>query len=107
MKLLAVMTTVPTEALAREMARVCVARRLAACVQLSRIESIYRWEGDVQQEAEFRLMFKTTQACYDRLEAALRELHPYALPAIYALDVAKAEPAYAHWVDQSTAPQTD
>jgi periplasmic divalent cation tolerance protein len=101
-KLIAVVTTVATEDDARRIAKACVERRLAACIQLSHIASLYYWNGQLQEDREVRLLLKTTEARYGELESALRELHPYDLPAIYALEVNKADTAYASWVEQET-----
>ena len=54
------MTTVGSAAQARELAQAVVQARLAACAQISAIESVYRWQGEVLQEAEWRVLFKTT-----------------------------------------------
>ena len=54
------MTTVGSAAQARELAQAAVQARLAACAQISAIESVYRWQGEVLQEAEWRVLFKTT-----------------------------------------------
>ena len=75
-----------------------VEQRLAACAQISAIDSVYRWQGAVQSEGEFRVLFKTTAERYPALEAALRSSHPYKLPAIVALPVVQALPAFADWV---------
>ena len=56
-----------------------------ACAQVSAIESFYIWEGEVRHEGEFRVLFKTTGERYAAVEAAIRELHGYALPAIHAV----------------------
>lgn len=103
MDLLAVFTTVATEQEADALARAAVAQRLAACVQTEHIRSTYRWQGAVQCEAELRLMFKTDRAHGPALEALLRELHPYELPAIFALPVVGATAEYAAWVRDSLA----
>ena len=96
--LLLVLTTVATRADADALARAMVEQRLAACAQISAIDSVYRWQGAVQSEGEFRVLFKTTAERYPALEAALRSSHPYELPAIVALPVVKALPAFADWV---------
>ena len=96
--LLLVLTTVATRADADALARALVAQRLAACGQISAIDSVYRWQGAVQSEGEFRVLFKTTAERYPALEAALRSSHPYELPAIVALPVVQALPAFADWV---------
>ena len=96
--LLLVLTTVATRADADALARAMVEQRLAACAQISAIDSVYRWQGAVQSEGEFRVLFKTTAERYPALEAALRSRHPYTLPAIVALPVVQALPAFADWV---------
>lgn len=104
--LLLVLTTVGTRADAERLARSMVEQRLAACAQISAVDSVYRWDGQLQQEAELRLLLKTTAAAYPALEAALRREHPYTLPAIVALACAQAEPEFAAWVAQESAPDS-
>jgi periplasmic divalent cation tolerance protein len=103
MDLLAVFTTVANAEQADTLARAAVERRLAACVQAEAIHSTYRWQGTVASEPEVRLMFKTSRALYPALEALLQEMHPYELPAIFALPAAEASAAYAAWVNDSLA----
>jgi periplasmic divalent cation tolerance protein len=100
-KLRALYTTVASADDARRLARVAVERGLAACVQINAIESLYRWQGEVQHAPEWRLLFKTTEAAAPALQAVVLELHPYELPAVYALDVAEASEPYRAWVEQS------
>ena len=100
-----VITTVATADEARTMARAMVERRLAACAQITAIESVYRWQGQVEHEPEFRLLLKTRAECYAELEAAIRAMHPYELPAIHALPTAMAYGPYAEWVEASTRPE--
>ena len=97
-RLLLALTTVATRADADALARAMVEQRLAACAQISAIDSVYRWQGALQAEGEFRLLFKTTVGRYPALEAALRDRHPYELPAIVALPVAQALTEFADWV---------
>jgi periplasmic divalent cation tolerance protein len=93
-----VLTTMPDDDRAAELAATLVAERLAACVNVhDRMSSIYRWKGAVEREAERQLVIKTTSDCLPRLEKRLRELHPYELPEFIALR-ASAGAAYAEWV---------
>ena len=103
MRALAVFTTVATEADAQRLARTLVERRLVACAQISRIESFYRWDGAIQNEREYRLLLKTTEARREALTTALRELHPYELPAIHAIPLEHVEPRYAEWIEANVA----
>jgi periplasmic divalent cation tolerance protein len=105
MKMIAVWTTVATEVDAARIARHCVEQRLAACVQWSRVDSCYEWQGAVQQESEFRIVLKTRQDRYAALEAALLELHPYELPSIFAFDVVASSEGYRAWVQAQTTPE--
>jgi periplasmic divalent cation tolerance protein len=100
---IAVVTTVATLADARRLACAIVERRLAACAQLSTIESFYVWHDALQNEAEVRVLFKTTRASWPELEAAIVELHPYELPAIHALECAAVHAPYAQWVADNTS----
>lgn len=99
-----VVTTVGTADAARRLAREMVERRLAACAQIGAIDSLYRWQGAVHEDAEFRLLLKTAPDRVDALLAALRERHPCELPALHAWPVSAADPAYAGWVTESTRP---
>lgn len=95
--ILALTTTVGTEDDARRLARALLERRLAACVQLDRLESHYRWEGSACAEAEWRLTVKTLPERLDPLRTFLGAEHPYRLPQLVwqRLD---ASPEYAAWV---------
>ncbi|MFZ4478723.1 MAG: divalent-cation tolerance protein CutA [Rhodoferax sp.] len=100
MKLIAVHTTVASLQEARNIARALVERRLVACAQIAEVESFYGWEGALQNEREFRLLLNTTDAQYMAVQAAIRALHSYQLPAIYAVALEHVDQAYADWVEQ-------
>ena len=100
---IAVMTTVGSRAEAHAIARALVARGLVACAQISEIESVYRWNGALKHDREWRLLLKTVADRYDAVEEAIRAVHPYELPAIYALPVERAYGPYADWVRTESA----
>ena len=98
-QILLVFTNCPNPAVADTIARTLVSEQLAACVNvLAACQSFYQWQGDLCQEQEVPLLMKTTASSYPALEARLRELHPYELPEIVAVDVARGLPAYLDWV---------
>lgn len=105
MQIIAVITTIDSPDAAREIANGLVERRLAACVQISEIESVYRWEGEIQNEREYRVLAKTTVARYADVEAAIRDLHSYDLPAIHAFEAARVFEPYADWVAEAVGGQ--
>ncbi len=102
-KLLAIFTTTASREEARKIARTLVERKLVACAQIAEVESIFSWKGAVQQEREFRLLLKTTEHRYQAVEAVIRELHSYELPAIFAVKVEPAYAPYANWVHESSS----
>jgi len=105
MKLIAVFTTVGSIDEARAIAGSLVERKLAACIQISEIESVYRWNEAVQREREFRLLIKTAADRYSAVEQAIRELHSYELPAIHTLAIESAFEPYAAWVETNSGGQ--
>lgn len=94
-----VFSTFPDAAKAREVARMLVQEKLAACANLlPEVESIYHWKGELTASAETLVFFKTTSAAYPELEARLRASHPYEVPEIIALDITAGSPDYLRWV---------
>lgn len=99
-----VLTTAGDLTEAHRLATALVERRLAACVQISQISSVYRWEGAVAAEPETRLVIKTRRDRVDAVSAALAELHSYDTPQIVTLDVAGGSEAYLSWIDEAVRP---
>jgi len=94
-------TTTPTRPEAERIARELVQRRLAACVQLvDPIRSVYRWEGQVQEDSEVLLVIKSVAALIPAIEGLLRELHPYEVPELLAVRVAAGSRAYLDWLEE-------
>ena len=90
-------TTLPTEEEAQALARGLVEARLAACVQVEPgLQSFYRWQGQVQADAEVRLTVKTVPEARAAVEAFVARYHPYELPQLLWQEMA-ASPAYAAW----------
>ena len=102
---LLVVTTVGRRDEADRLARALVDRGLAACAQISAIDSFYAWDGAVQHEPEFRILFKVAANAYDDAERAIRQLHSYELPAIHAIAIERAHEPYAAWVAANSRPQ--
>ncbi len=97
------MTTTDNLDEARAIAAALVERKLAACAQISSIQSFYTWNGEVRNDDEYRLLIKTTAARYADVEAAIVELHSYDLPAVVAFDISRAYGPYADWIAASAA----
>lgn len=94
-----VLSTFPDAETARRIARELVTQNFAACANLlPAVESIYRWEGKVEENGETLVFFKTTQARFPALQVQLKSLHPYEVPEIIALPIVVGLPAYLRWI---------
>jgi periplasmic divalent cation tolerance protein len=103
--LLAVHTTVASHDDARRLSREVITAGLAACAQLEPIESLYIWKGELVEEPEIRITFKTTRQRLQALMKVIREAHPYEIPAITATPLQDPDPAYLSWVVGQTHPK--
>ena len=103
-EVLLAISTVPDAELAQSVSRQLVAQKLAACANIgSGVESIYHWEGKIEEGHETLVFFKTTRSRFDEFQRVLRSLHPYEVPEIVALPIADGLPAYLQWVESSCA----
>jgi periplasmic divalent cation tolerance protein len=94
-----VLCTFPDAALARQIGTALVEKQLAACVNLlPAVESIYRWQGQLETTAEVLAIFKTSAAAYPAFARALAELHPYEVPEIVSLEPAAVAETYGSWL---------
>ena len=101
---LLVLSTFPDVTTARRLARQLVEDHCAACANiLPAVESVYWWEGKVESGNETLVLFKTSAVRYEALETALRRLHPYEVPEIIALSIARGLPDYLRWVCENCA----
>ncbi|MEI8341592.1 MAG: divalent-cation tolerance protein CutA [Verrucomicrobiota bacterium] len=99
---LLVLSTFADAATARHAAYKLVEEHLAACANLvPQIESIYRWQGNIESSPEVLVIFKTTHGRYQQLENRLRELHPYEVPEIVMFQIRDGLPAYLNWIVES------
>lgn len=100
---LVVLCTCPDDATATGIATALLAEKLAACVnRVAGIRSMYRWDGQIRDDAEVLLVIKTSAARYGALEALLRERHPYEIPEIIAVPVVAGAADYLNWIGQAT-----
>ncbi len=98
-----VLTTVPDEQKAREIAETLVGERLAACVTVSAAcQSFYWWEGEISQNHEMMLFIKTKAALYDRLETRIKQVHPYRVSEIIAVPLVRGYGKYLEWLAKET-----
>jgi len=94
-----VLVTTPDPGTGLALVRELVESRLAACGNLiPGVTSVYRWKGEVHQDPECLVIFKTTTARVGELRRRAIELHPYDVPEFLTLSVVDGHPPYLEWV---------
>lgn len=99
-----VMTSIGTEDEAEALAQAIVEARLAACVQVQRVRSLYIWQDALHREPEWVLHIKTLDARYAVLEAFIRERHSYQTPEIVRVPISAGSADYLDWLRAGSTP---
>lgn len=103
-EILLAFSTFPDIETARRISRELVTEKFAACANIiPAIESIYRWQGNIEQGNETLVLFKTTAALSAAFQEKLKSLHPYDVPEVIFLPIAEGSPEYLRWVAENCA----
>jgi len=95
-----VYTTCRDAAEAKKLGRSMVEKRLAACVNITPIESIYEWEGKIVDDQEAVLLIKTSEPKVAALEELIEKNHSYATPLVGMVEVRRVNRRYKEWMTQ-------
>jgi len=98
-----VITTCGEKETAKSIAKLLVEKRLAACVQMLPIESVYLWEGKICDDNEIALLIKTKMGMFDQIAEAIKGNHNYEVPEIIQIPITDGLPEYLKWIDECTA----
>lgn len=95
--------TCPDTAVAHTIADTLVAERAAACVSIvPGLQSVYRWQGRIEHDAQVLLLIKTTTRCCECVQQRVFDMHPDELPEVIAVPVTQGLPGYLDWVASET-----
>jgi len=93
------MTTTNREREAKKLASGIVEKKLAACVQIvSKINSIYVWEGETHDEQEYLLLIKTSEKLIKKLNAFIEKNHNYEVPEFIVTPIIGGSEEYLEWM---------
>ncbi|WP_330278042.1 divalent-cation tolerance protein CutA [Lentzea sp. NBC_00516] len=98
-----VTTTVDSAEAAESLAKGVIEARLGACVQIVPIRSVYRWDGEVRVDAEWRCVVKTSAIRVDDLVAHIKVHHTYDVPEVVVTPVTGGNDDYLAWVSEETS----
>jgi periplasmic divalent cation tolerance protein len=104
-QILLVLVTVPDAETGVRIGRILVEEHLAACVNLvPGLRSIYRWQGQLQDDNEALCLIKSRSTLYDRLRQRVEELHPYQVPEVIGVVPDAGNSPYLRWIWEATGP---
>ena len=102
MKPVIIVSTFPSKQSVTSIAKLLVKKKLVACVNITKISSVYTWEEKIENRDEYLALFKTTQKNQSILKKELKKLHPYDVPEIVEINVESINQPYMKWLVDST-----
>ena len=103
MKPAIIISTYPDKKSITKIAKVFVKNKTVACVNISKIDSIYSWNKKIENTSEYIAIFKTTSKNTKLLKEKIKETHPYDVPEIAEIDVTSINKSYLDWLIDSTS----
>ncbi len=97
-----IISTYPDRKSVLKITNVVITKQLAACVNFTKINSIYTWQGKIEKTEEFLAFFKTTSKVSSSLKNEIKKLHPYKVPEIAEIKINSVNKSYLDWLMQST-----
>ena len=102
MKPILIISTYPNKKLILKIANDLVKTKIIACANISKIDSVYSWNGKIQNSSEYIVIFKTITKNKTKLKKIIAETHPYDVPEIAEIDVTSINKSYLNWLIEST-----
>lgn len=97
-----IITTVENRAAADKLARLLLAQRLAACIQVTSIASYYTWNDEVNVDDEQMLTIKCPANNFLEIEQCIKANHSYEIPEIIQLSIEAGSADYLNWISNVT-----
>jgi len=102
MKPIIIISTYPNKKSITKIANELVQNKIAACVNITKISSIYSWQGKIENATEYIALFKTTQKNKKSLKEKIKASHPYDVPEIAEINITSINKSYLKWLVEST-----
>ena len=103
MDIVVIYCTVPNKKIAKDITRVLMKHKLAACVSMiDNVKSVFSWDGEICEEKEIMLMIKTRRTNYGKVKLVIEDLHSYSVPEIIALPIVDCSEDYLKWLVKET-----
>jgi len=96
-----VLVTAPSQESAKTIATALVEAKLAACVAITPIDSIYIWQGKTNCDREWQLTVKTRSHLFTQISIKIKSLHSYEVPEIIAVPIVAGSQSYLDWISET------
>ena len=102
MQSIIIISTYPNKNSINKIANELVKDKIVACVNITKISSIYSWQGKIKNTSEYLALFKTTQKNKKSLKEKIKATHPYKVPEIIEINITSINKSYLKWLVEST-----
>jgi periplasmic divalent cation tolerance protein len=105
MNCIIIYSTFPSKEDAVKMARILLEEQLAAGANIIQAESLFRWQGKIEQRAEWAVFFQAEHRFFKRIERRIKQLHPDTVPQIVMWRIRDGYTPFLQWIlDETVRP---
>ena len=102
MNAIIIQTTCASKVEAKNIAKVLLDNKLAACIQISEVESYYMWNEEFCNDIETLLNIKTKKELFDEVQRKIKDLHSYDVPEIIEINITNTSKKYLKFIGDNT-----
>ena len=97
-----ILSTFPDEESSILLAKELINKKLCACINLTKVRSLYNWKNKLEDQEEYLVLFKSTTSTVEELKSNIKRGHPYEVPEIVEIRMNKVSKSYLSWLAEST-----
>lgn len=97
-----IQTTTNKKKEAKHISSILIKKNLAACIQISKVKSLYMWKNKIENEKEFLLTIKTKKCHFKEIRNIIKNIHSYDLPEIISFKIQKSSKEYKEYIFKNT-----
>ena len=97
-----ILSTFPDEESSISLAKELINKKLCACINLTKVRSLYNWNNTLEDQEEYLVIFKSTTSTVEELKSNIKRAHPYKVPEIVEIRMNKVSRSYLSWLVEST-----
>jgi len=105
MNCIIIYSTFPSKEDAAKTARTLLEEQLAAGANIIQAESLFRWQGKIEQRSEWAVFFQAEHRFFKRIERRIKQLHPDTVPQIVMWRIRDGYTPFLQWIlDETVRP---